>query len=101
MHHFAAAELQGDLDLHVVAEEVRRMLELHAQVVGVNLRAELHLLDLGGVLVLPGFLVALGLLVAELAKIYEPANGRGGVGRDFNQVHAACLLYTSPSPRDS
>ena len=88
VRHLPAAELQRDLDLHVLAKESDRMLQFHAEVVGVDLRAQLDLFDLGGVLVLPGFLIAFGLLVAELAIIHQPANGRRGVGGDLHQIHA-------------
>ena len=40
------------------------------------LRAELHFLDLVGVLMLLGFLVLLGLFVAELAEIHDAADRR-------------------------
>ena len=64
------------------------MLQLNPEVVGINVRAELDFFDLGGVLVLLGFLLPLGLLVAEFAVIHEPADRRRGVGRDLHQVHA-------------
>ena len=52
----------------------------------INLRAKLNLFDLGGMLMLLGFLLALGLLVAELAEVHYPADGRRGVGGDLDQV---------------
>ena len=88
MRHFPAAELERDLDLHVLAEEADGVLEFYAQVMRINLRAELHLFDPVGMLVLPGFLLALGLLVAELAVVHQPAYGGRGVRGDFDQVHA-------------
>ena len=86
--HFAAAEFQGDLDLHVFAEEIHGMLDFDAEIVRVNFRAELDFLDLVGVLVFPGFLFLLRLFVAELAVIDQAADGRRCIGRDFNQVHS-------------
>jgi hypothetical protein len=47
----------------------------------------LDLLNLGSVLVLPGFLFAFGLLVAKLPIIHQPANGRRGAGGDLHHVH--------------
>ena len=54
----------------------------------INLRAQLHFLDLVGVLVLLGFFFLLGEFVTILAKIHEAANGRCGRRGDFNQIHA-------------
>src|SRR5579883_302757 len=79
---FPAAELQGDLHLHVLAKEVDRMADLHPKVMGVDLWAKLDFLNLVGVLMLFGFLVPLGLLVSELAEIHEPANWGRRVRRD-------------------
>src|ERR1043166_3320819 len=39
-------------------------------------------------LVLLGFFVLLRLLVAELAKIHQAANGGRRVGGDFDEIHA-------------
>jgi hypothetical protein len=44
------------------------MLQFHAEVVGVNLRAQLDLLDLGGVLMLPGILFPFGLLATKWVR---------------------------------
>ena len=74
--HFAAAEFQDHLDLHVLAQEIDGVAQLDAEIMRVNLRAELDFLDLVGVLVLAGFLVLLGLFVAELAEIHQPADRR-------------------------
>jgi hypothetical protein len=84
--HFTAAELQGDLYLHVLAEEIDGMLDLHPKVVGIDLRAQLDFFYLIGVLMLLGFLVFLGLLVAELAEIDEPANRRIGASGDLDEI---------------
>ncbi len=37
--HFAASELEGDLDLHVLAQKVNGMLDFYAQVMRINLGA--------------------------------------------------------------
>ena len=65
------------------------MVRFEKEIVRVNLRAKLDFLDLVGVLVLPGFLVLLGLFVTELAEIDEAADGRGGRGSDFDEIHTA------------
>jgi hypothetical protein len=79
VRHLAAAETQGDFDLHVLAQKIDRVLLFDAEIVRVDVRAELDFLDLVGVLVFARFLVPLGLFVAELAKINQPANRRHGV----------------------
>jgi hypothetical protein len=56
--------------------------------VRVNFYAELDLFDLGGVLMLFGFLFPLGLFEAELAVIHDPAHRRRGRRRDLHQVQA-------------
>src|ERR1041385_8394666 len=52
MGHFTSPEFQGDLDLHVLAEEIDGMLNLHPQIMWIDLRAELNFFDLVGVLML-------------------------------------------------
>ena len=64
------------------------MRQLDAEIMRVDAGAELNLLHLVRVLMLLGFLVALVLLVAILAKINEPADGRCGVGGDLDEIHA-------------
>ncbi len=87
VRHLTTAEFQGDFDLHIFAQEINGMPNLDAQIVRIDFGAQLDFLHLGGVLMLLGFLVALGLFVAELAEIHNPANRRRGVGSDFHQVH--------------
>ena len=86
--HFAAAELERDFDFHVLTEEPNGMIDFNAEVVRVDFRTKLDLFDLGGVLVLFGFLVALSLFVAKLAVIDQPTDRWGGVGSDLDQVNA-------------
>jgi hypothetical protein len=86
--HFATAEFESDLHLHVLAEKLHGMADLDPEVMRINLRTKLDFLDLGGVLVLLGFLVALGLFVAVFAEIDHPANRRNGCGSDLDQVNA-------------
>jgi hypothetical protein len=88
VRHFPAAEFERDLHLHVLAQKTSRMLDLDAEIVRINAGTQLDFLDDGGVLVLFGILLLLGLFVAELADFNETADGRRGVGRDFNQVNS-------------
>ena len=88
MGHFTAAKLEGDLDLHVLAEEIHGMHDLDAEIVRIDARAQLDLLDGGGVLVLAGFLLLLGQLIAELADFDDAADRRDGVGGNLDEIHA-------------
>src|SRR5689334_15043412 len=74
--HFASAEFEGDFYLHILAKEINRVLDFDAEIMRINLRTELNLFDLVGVLMLLGFFVALGLLVAIFAKVDEAAHRR-------------------------
>src|SRR2546423_12111459 len=84
MGHFAAAKFQSHFYLHVLAEKVDGVPDLNAQVMRIDLGAELNFLNFVGVLMLPGFLVALGLFIAELAKINQAADRWHRVGRDLD-----------------
>src|ERR1051326_5309469 len=88
MGHFAPAELEGDLHLHLFAEKIDGMLDLHSEIMGVDLRAQLDFFNLIGVLMFLGFLVFLGLLVTELAEIDETADGRVSGGRNLDKIDA-------------
>ena len=85
--HLATTEFQGDLHFHILAEEIDGMAGFNGKIVRINFRAELNLFDLGGVLVLPGFLVTLGLLVTKLAEINQPAHRGRGIGRDLDKIN--------------
>ena len=97
MGHLATAEAQGDLHLVAVLQEADHVAQLDVVVAVVRLRAELHFLDLNDLLAGLGLGSTLLFLVAELAVVHQPADRRGGVGRDLDQVdiglfgHAACL----------
>lgn len=87
VRHFAATKTQGDFYLHILAKKLDRVIELHPKVVRIDAGAKLNLFDLGRMLALFRFLLLLGLLVAELSVIDQPADGRCGGGRNFHQVH--------------
>ena len=87
MRHFASPEFEGDFDFHVLAQEINSMLNFDAKIVRIDFWAELDFFNFVGVLMLLGFLVALGLFVAKLPVIHEAADGRIGIGGDFDQVN--------------
>ena len=91
VHQLAAAEDHGALDLVAVLEEPLGVAPLELEVVLVDLGAELHLLDLDVPLVLARLRLPLGLLVEELSRVHDPADGRGGGGRDLHEVEALLL----------
>ena len=86
VRHFAAAELQRDLDLHVFGQESDGVIELHTEIVRVDARAKLNLFNFRGVLAFLGFFFLLRLLVTELAVVNEAADWRIRGGRDLDEV---------------
>ncbi len=73
------------------SEEALDVAPLEGEVVLVDLRPELHFLDLDVPLVLARLGLALALLVEELAGVHDPAHRRGGGGRDLHEVEALLL----------
>ena len=88
MRHFAAAEFERHLHLHVLAQEVHRVFHLDAKVMRVNAGAELHFLDGGGMLNLARIHIPLGPYVAKFADFHKAADRGHRVGRNFDQIHA-------------
>ena len=86
MRQLAPAKTQRDFDLHFLAQEIDRMLLFDSKVVRIDVRAQLNFLHFVGVMVLARLLVLLGLFVAELAKINQPADRRYGLRIDFDQI---------------
>ena len=64
------------------------MLKFHAEIVRINGGAKLDFLNFGGVLMLARFLIFLGLFVAEFAEVNEPANRRGSVRGNLDEIDA-------------
>jgi hypothetical protein len=52
----------------------------------IDLGTQLNFFHLVGMLVFLGLFFALGLLVAKFAKVHQPADRRGSIGRHFDQV---------------
>ena len=86
MAHLAPAEHDRDLDLVALAQEAYDMALLGGVVVGIDLRAELDLLDRDRALVLARQLLLLLLVVAVLAVVHHPADGRIRVRRDLDEI---------------
>ena len=86
--HLAAAEPQRHLHLVAVLEEADHVAHLDIVVMGVGVRAELDLLDLDDLLLLPRLAFALLRFVLELAEVHDLADRRRGVGGDLDEVEA-------------
>src|SRR5581483_5808147 len=82
----AAPEHDRDLDLRPLVQEPEDVALLRLVVVLADLRSELDLLDVDLSLVLARRLRLLLLLVAVLAVVHHPGDGRVGLGRDLDEV---------------
>src|SRR5687768_4674571 len=89
--HLPAAELDRGLDLVALVEEAQQVAHLEVVVVVVDVGAELDLLDLEGLLLLPRLLGLLLLLVEELAEVHDAADRRARGRRHLDQVEALLL----------
>ena len=67
------------------------MIHFDPEIVGVDIRAELKLFHLPGRGADVRVLFLLGFLVLEFPVLNNAADGRGGIGGDLNQIHAATL----------
>ena len=86
MHHFAAAELDLQLDLHALPHEFLGVAHLHLVVVLGDVHVEREFLELGRGGVLLGVLLALVEVVDVLAVIDDLADGRIGGGVDLDEI---------------
>ena len=86
VRHLAPAEHDRDLDLVPPVQEPHDVALLGGVVVLVDLGAELDLLQAGPRLLLAGLLLANVAFVLELAVVHDPAHGRIGLRRDFDEV---------------
>jgi hypothetical protein len=83
---FAAAEDDGEDDFVFLGQELFRAVDLGHQVMIADLGADPQLFVFAVMRV--AFVLPLLLLVLELAKIHDSANGRLLLGRDFDKVEA-------------
>ena len=96
--HLAAAEAQARLHLVALGQEADRLVLLGLVVVLVHGDRELDFLEGDDLLLLARGALALFLLVEKAAVVLDAADGRNGVGRNFNQIEAA-LAGDSAAPR--
>ena len=86
MRHLTAAEADGHLDAVAGRKELLGLVHLGIKIVGINVQGKPGLLHLYGLLVLPGFLFALGLLETELAVVDDLAHRRHSLRRNYGMV---------------
>ena len=89
MGHLAAAKAKAGLDFVAFVKEADSLVLLGLVVVLVDGNGELDLLDDDDFLALACSALALFLLVKITAVILNAADGRDGIGRDFDQIQAA------------
>src|SRR4029453_14469895 len=80
VHHLAAAEAQGDLHLVALFQEAHHRTHLDLEVVVVDARPQLDLLNLDHPLLLARGVLLLLFLIFPLAEIEDLADRRIGVG---------------------
>ncbi|SVA39444.1 uncharacterized protein METZ01_LOCUS92298, partial [marine metagenome] len=89
-----AAETQDHLDLHAFAKEIDRVVQLECEVVRVDVRAKLDLLDFdrdsGFFLLLAEFF----LLVGIFSVVGDPADRRLGIGGNLDQIQPLLLGHS-------
>lgn len=91
MGHFTATKPQSNLGLVAFFDEATQIAQLDLVIAFISTRTELHFLDLDDFLLGARFLLALLLLILELAVIHHAADRRGCVGRDLDQIHVILL----------
>ena len=84
MGHFASAELQVDFYLVTFIEEFFGVPDLGDVVMLVDVHAKFNFLDLTRAVL--SFPLLFGEVVAEFAKVHNPAHGGLGGGGDFNKI---------------
>lgn len=82
------AKAQLNADFQVVAKELDGVGTFCRQVVSIDGWGDLKFLHSPGGIMGSGSLVPLGFFVKEFAIIHNSADGRSGVGRDFDQIQA-------------
>src|SRR5690606_26964847 len=89
--HFTTAEAQCDLDLVTIFQEALDVAKLDLIVALVRCGTKLDFLDLDDFLLQAGVMLALLLLVPELAVIHQTAHRRLRGGSNFDQIDVVLL----------
>jgi len=84
--HLPASETNGNLDLVSTLQELLGLIEADVEIVDADANAELQFFCFHSMLILTGFLLALGLFKSILAVVHDAANGRGSLRCDLHEV---------------
>ena len=93
MAHFAALELDNDLDLVAVCEETVCVIDTGFKIVRVDGAGKLNFLDLDDLLILAGFFILLDALKAVFAVIHDAAYRRFCVRRNHDEVEIFLICH--------
>ena len=93
MGHLTAAEEDGQLDFVPGIEELRGLTSLRFEVVVVDLGPDADLFQLDDMLMTARLPLFAALLVAELAVVHEPADGRHRIWRHLDQIEATLARH--------
>ena len=91
MRHLPATEADADLHPVAVLQKFLGALHLGVEVVGINTGAHTDLFDLHDPLILPGFLLPLLLIEAELGIVHDLADGGDRIGGDLYKIQFLLL----------
>src|SRR4051794_16432323 len=91
MRDLTTAEHEGDLDLVALSQKAPRVARLRLEVVILDSRAVLDLLEMDHVLLLLGLASHLGLFELELPVVHDSNDRRSRHWRYFNQVQPLLL----------
>ena len=67
---------------------------LRVEVADIGVETQTNLFNFHNVLILSGFLFALGLFEPILAVVHDTAHRRHGIGRDLHQIQIAIIRHT-------
>ena len=84
--HLTSPKLHDELDLISLVHKALGLAQFDLQVVGVNIGAELDLLEVGGSLLFAGLIGLFLLLVLVFAVVDEAHNWWIGIGGDLDQI---------------
>lgn len=87
------AQPNGELDFIAFFQEAASLVALHLDIMVVGIRLHPNLFELDDLLVLACFALLLGLVIAELAVIHQPAHRRVGIRRNLDKVQTTLLSH--------
>ena len=88
MSHLTPAKCNGHLDLVAGVEKLRCLPTFSFKIVIIDLGPDPDLFELNDVLITSGLPFLPALLVSKFPVIHQPANGRNGIRRHFDEIKA-------------